>query len=713
MVRFHVFSGLGLPGVHVWRESAGGTNLEIDLPPKGPSVDGWWSFEAELDSSNTSPMKFMLFEWADGGARPGKFENDVFIRTLPRVSGGGFPTDIWCFQDSATTCLSDPRTVSAPKVRIHLVTSTKYRDGFIYIWRHGEQGELIAATPGTNGVVWDLPLAGERQRYFNFKFRNKDGTLWEPEAANRTWAARAGAEVWVKSESAEIVVAEPVKKRVRIHFSQGAGLGAPEMWLWQDNSGFEKAVAGSAEPGGGFLFEEEIYTGMRYGARFFTNEASGKVWEHPDVRRTLEILGETELWALEGESAVLVSAPKLEREITIHVPERSPDRRLDGTLFAHVWVDRARAPLHTRIPVKANGAVTFKTYEGVTTSVKFHNDANWEAVDRHVVYASEAARGKPLWAVLDRFQLLREAPPVPMYQNPPFEIRRPGVYEEDGHLHVVLHAPRAARVRLWGAWMAAGAKLVDLLSTVDRTFWWAQLKVADVQAELGGDYHGAEYHYVIDNDRRSQDPAAGWVVHSGFDVNSRLVRSSKFVWTTDSWRRPTWDYLIVYQVHPRRFSGRGGGELKPLQRVKWEIENNAGYFLELGATAVLLMPVHEFKGDFSWGYDPAFFYVVESSYGGPDALKELVDTCHRHGKAVILDLVLNHSGGDNPLWELGRETFFDGDTTWGALVNFDHPQCKFFFEKCVTYRSGKFVGTSEIALSSGDEWNSKHHHRTR
>jgi 1,4-alpha-glucan branching enzyme len=287
---------------------------------------------------------------------------------------------------------------------------------------------------------------------------------------------------------------------------------------------------------------------------------------------------------------------------------------------------------------------------------------------------------------LDRFQLLRDAPPASLYANPPFLIRRPGVYEENGFLHFVLHAPKAARVRVWGQWMGAGSPGLDLQMTKDQTFWWAQIPVA----QLGGEYHGAEYAYIIDVDRHSQDPAAGWVINSGFNANSRLVRRDKFAWTTDSWQRPTWDYFIVYQAHPKRLSDRGGAGLSPLQRVAWEIENHDGYFRGIGATALLLLPVNEFAGDSSWGYNPAFYYAVESSYGGPDALKELVDTCHRHGLAVILDQVFNHSGNDNPLWELGRETFFDGDTTWGALVNFDHPQCKFFFEKCVSYLFEEF-----------------------
>ena len=94
------------------------------------------------------------------------------------------------------------------------------------------------------------------------------------------------------------------------------------------------------------------------------------------------------------------------------------------------------------------------------------------------------------------------------------------------------------------------------------------------------------------------------------------------------------------------------------------------------------MPVNEFAGDDSWGYNPAFFYAVESAYGGPESLKRLVDVCHEHGIAVLVDVVFNHAGtSDNALWSVARDSFFKGDTAWGALINFAHPQAGHFFEQ--------------------------------
>src|SRR3954466_14925905 len=100
MVRFHLFTGFAVPGLHVWRASSGDTNLKLYLHPAGPGVNGWTTFQAELDPVNTSAVFFTLFEWVDRGGTRANWESPAFVRKLDRVAGGGFPSDIWLFQDS-------------------------------------------------------------------------------------------------------------------------------------------------------------------------------------------------------------------------------------------------------------------------------------------------------------------------------------------------------------------------------------------------------------------------------------------------------------------------------------------------------------------------------------------------------------------------------------------------------------------------------------
>ena len=79
------------------------------------------------------------------------------------------------------------------------------------------------------------------------------------------------------------------------------------------------------------------------------------------------------------------------------------------------------------------------------------------------------------------------------------------------------------------------------------------------------------------------------------------------------------------------------------------------HLVKLGINAIQIMPIVEFVGDYSWGYNPAHIFAVESAYGGPDGFKQLVWEAHKRGIAVILDVVYNHFGpSDLDLWQ------FDG-----------------------------------------------------
>ena len=246
-----------------------------------------------------------------------------------------------------------------------------------------------------------------------------------------------------------------------------------------------------------------------------------------------------------------------------------------------------------------------------------------------------------------------------------------------------------------GKWTNWTTDPVQMRITRDGTYWWGSIKIADLLSGLSGgqtDYHGVKYQFVFNQIDRKQDPAAGWVEASRIDAASRLVNHARFNWGNQSWDRPNPDHYIIYQLHPNRFTNRFQHE-RPLRRIAQEIADHAAYLKELGVTAIQLLPVNEVSSSNSWGYDPAYFYAVENAYcgaNGPDDLKHLVRTAHEHGLAVVLDVVFNHAGGDNILWEVARDSFFDGDTQWVALVNFDHPQCLHFFAQNLVYLANEF-----------------------
>jgi 1,4-alpha-glucan branching enzyme len=371
--------------------------------------------------------------------------------------------------------------------------------------------------------------------------------------------------------------------------------------------------------------------------------------------------------------------------------------RLQGSLLAHVWVNRARGALAVNVPVDAQGRVSLNVYPDTTTSIKFHDGSGrWEEIDRHAIRLGSTDSPASRYIVLERPPMLMAAPPGDLIADPPFTIRRPGAYAEGHELRFAVHAPQAARVALIGEWTDWLNHPVQMQSTQDGTYWWGSIKIADLLSGMADgrtDYHGVKYQFVFNQESRLQDPAAGWVENSKTSAASRLVRQDKFIWHDQHWDRPGWESLIIYQIHPSRFTNRFQAE-RPLVRVAKEVAKNSGYFRQLGVTAIQLMPVNEVGSTNSWGYDPAYFYAVENDYcgaKGPDDLKQLVDICHQNGLAVLLDVVFNHAGGDdNILWQVARESFFDGDTRWGAMINFDHPQCRHFFAQNLVYLANEF-----------------------
>jgi len=116
-----------------------------------------------------------------------------------------------------------------------------------------------------------------------------------------------------------------------------------------------------------------------------------------------------------------------------------------------------------------------------------------------------------------------------------------------------------------------------------------------------------------------------------------------FLWTDGSFQKPPTDRLVIYETLVRDFD-----EAQTFQ----DLINQLDYLEYMGYNAIELMPVSEFEGNSSWGYNPNFRFAVDKFYGPKAKLKELVNKCHERGIAVILDVVPNHSFGTDPLVRL-------------------------------------------------------------
>ncbi len=121
-------------------------------------------------------------------------------------------------------------------------------------------------------------------------------------------------------------------------------------------------------------------------------------------------------------------------------------------------------------------------------------------------------------------------------------------------------------------------------------------------------------------------------------------------WTTTSFNRPDKDNLIIYELLLRDFTGTEG-EAQGNGTVKKAI-SKIPYLKRLGINAVELLPINEFNGNISWGYNPNFYFAVDKAYGTPADYKEFIDRCHAEGIAVILDMVFNQSDGMHPWYQM-------------------------------------------------------------
>ncbi|WP_018248633.1 alpha-amylase family glycosyl hydrolase [Orenia marismortui] len=203
--------------------------------------------------------------------------------------------------------------------------------------------------------------------------------------------------------------------------------------------------------------------------------------------------------------------------------------------------------------------------------------------------------------------------------------------------------------------------------------WWAIILAEDIDNSL----EQIEYKFYVQggtagNERQVYDPYTR--VYSDELKRCVVVDPTSFKWTDQKWRTPDISELIIYELNVYGFTDRDSDipedEQSTFQGVIRRIK--AGYFNDLGVTALALMPTSEAWTYFGLGYDPCSFMSVEKDFGTPDEFRELVNTAHQHGLAVIIDQVFNHTSNKfNPLWNLiddGSDRgglYFAGSTQWG------------------------------------------------
>lgn len=192
----------------------------------------------------------------------------------------------------------------------------------------------------------------------------------------------------------------------------------------------------------------------------------------------------------------------------------------------------------------------------------------------------------------------------------------------------------------------------------DREGWF---RVLSDQARVG-----MSYHFLINRNLYVPDPASRFQPQ---DVHgpSQIIDPAAFDWQDEDWCGRPWESAVIYELHVGAFSPAG---------TFAEARERLDHLVSLNVTALELMPVADFPGNWNWGYDGVLPFAADSRYGRPEELKELIQAAHQRGIMVFLDVVYNHFGPEGNYLHVYAKPFFTDNykTPWGSAINFDGPE---------------------------------------
>lgn len=231
----------------------------------------------------------------------------------------------------------------------------------------------------------------------------------------------------------------------------------------------------------------------------------------------------------------------------------------------------------------------------------------------------------------------------------------------DGSATFCFVAPDKKSVVLRGSWndyALVGSQQMNYTDFGGNRYFWCTVPgvangqnqtyyyLVDGQIEVGDPYA----HLVLDYENDKTIPASVFPDMPAYPA--RLVATptiplavfnsteSDYAWEVTDFQGPDRSDLVIYEMLVRDFTGtenaaRGDGTIeKAIAKLD--------YLKNLGVNAVELLPIMEFSGNQSWGYNPNFYLAPDKAYGTPDAYRRFIDECHKRGMAVILDIVFNH-----------------------------------------------------------------------
>jgi 1,4-alpha-glucan branching enzyme len=227
---------------------------------------------------------------------------------------------------------------------------------------------------------------------------------------------------------------------------------------------------------------------------------------------------------------------------------------------------------------------------------------------------------------------------------------------------VTLYAPNKKSVALIGEFNNWSTSATLMKNTTDGNYWWIQVDNLNPAGEYA-------YQFYVDGNLKVADPYCEKILDPDNDqyisaatypnlktyptgkttgiVSVMQANQPVYAWKNNSFTRSDKNNLVIYELLIRDFT-TDHNYASTLAKLD--------YLTGLGINAIELMPVNEFEGNLSWGYNPSFYFAPDKYYGTKTALQNFIDECHGRGIAVIMDMVLNHSFGQSPMVQL----YFDG-----------------------------------------------------
>ncbi len=348
-----------------------------------------------------------------------------------------------------------------------------------------------------------------------------------------------------------------------------------------------------------------------------------------------------------------------------------------------------------------NGSGIFSTH--LDTLNYYFSPTNW-ATDRFEIDCI----GKDVNGIKDTTTFAIIVQPDQSNEKPPAEIT-PGVDRfGDKGISFMLFAPEKEHVYLIGDinnWEVNNDYLLNQYEvSADSILWWLSIP---------NNFSNLKFQYLVDGEIRIADPFSELVLDpwndshitsstypnlpeypagkTSYPVSYLDLELELYNWQNTDYSVPETEELVIYEMLIRDFIEN---------RDYKTLIDTLDYLENLGINAIEFMPINEFEGNSSWGYNPSFYFALDKYYGPQNDLKAFIDECHRRGIAVIQDIVLNHSYGQSPLVRLywdevdnrpaANNPWYNTKSpnpvfSWGYDFNHESEHTRYFSDRVLRY----------------------------